>query len=221
MKQIFKKEPTFYINFIQNHKPNKWDGISEISFQLRQYMLSGLISENDFEAEPEQNHQCAYTEINITPDSNSSHIDHYYLRKLYPNLTFDWSNLFTSCNNEYYGAKYKDNKYKVTKEDYKYLICPSKENPKEYFSYSFTGLCLIKSNNENSIEYKKAKTTIEVFNLNEKSLVEQRSTVAKQINAYHEYLTLKQIKEYLGKFDSFIESIYEDLNKIKTRPQQN
>ena len=50
--------------------------------------------------------------------------------------------------------------------------------------------------------------TINLELKNEKSLVEQRSIVAKQVTDYSEQLTVDEIKTCIGRFDSFIEYIY-------------
>lgn len=90
-------------------------------------MLSGLVPDETLEQNTisEQNFQCAYTEIDIEENGNSSHIDHFRKQSMFPNLRFEWSNLFTSTNNEYYGAKYKDNIYRIQRDEYQNLINPA------------------------------------------------------------------------------------------------
>jgi len=150
MKQINKKEPEFYKLFLSENSPELWEKLSlKIGYNVRNYMLM-----------EEQNFQCAYTELRIEPEE--SHIDHFRKRSLFPELTFKWDNLLTSCNYEYYGAKYKDKHIK--KRHYSNLINPVTNNPELYFMYSFTGEILITDKNED------AKLTIDLFNLNDRSL---------------------------------------------------
>jgi len=214
MKQIFKREPLFYTNFISKKSPMVWADIAEISFFIRIYILSGIVPLEHLEPNQlssEQNFQCAYTEVDIDETNYSSHIDHFRKQSLFPGYKFAWTNLFISTNNEYYGAKFKDNSYKIRVSDYQYLINPAIENPREYFDYSFSGEILIKSKDIDSLNYIKAKITIEVFNLNENSLVQQRQTVVKQILAYYKQLSVDEIKNIIGRFDSLIENIYHKL----------
>ena len=217
MKKINKKEPKFYSDFFLKEKPTEWSELSiKIGEQIRTYILSGLEPDGKNEQNnfSEQNFQCAYTEIDIEPESSSSHIDHFCKQSMFPTLKFNWSNLFASTNNESFGAKYKDNKYRIHETDYQYLINPAIENPTDYFEYAYWGDILIKARDKNSKEYQKAKKTIDIFNLNEKSLVEQRLTVAKQVKAYSEQMTISQIKTCIGRFDSFIEYIYSGFKKL-------
>jgi uncharacterized protein (TIGR02646 family) len=207
----------FYSNFIRRNHPVEWDDVAEIRDNIRTYMLSGLVPDETIEPNmvSEQNFQCAYTEIDIEENANSSHIDHFHKQSIFPALRFEWSNLFTSTNNTYYGAKHKDNTYRLQQEDFQYLINPSIENPNDYFKYSFTGEILIKVNDENSSEYKKAKLTKDAFNLNERSLVEQRQTVAKIVKIYFEQqFAIDEIKMHIGKFDSLVDDIYKNLTDL-------
>ena len=214
MKRINKREPMFYSNFIRGNNPVEWDDVAEIRDHIRTYMLSGLVPDETIEPNSvsEQNFQCAYTEIDIEENANSSHIDHFRKQSIFPTLRFDWSNLFASTNNEYYGAKHKDNTYKIQQDEFQFLINPSIENPNIFFKYSFTGEILIKAVDENSTEYKKALLTREVFNLNERSLVEQRQTVVKTVKLYFDQqFAIDVIKIHIGKFDSLVENIYQNL----------
>lgn len=217
MKRINKREPIFFTDFILRNSPVEWNDVAKIRDNIRTYMLSGLVPDENIEQNTvsEQNFQCAYTEIDIEEHNYSSHIDHFYKQRMFPNLKFEWSNLFTSTNNEYFGAKYKDNTYKIQQEDYQYLINPSIENPSDFFKYSFTGEILIKVIDKNSLKYKKAKLTRNAFNLNERSLVEQRQTVTKTVKLYFEQqFSMNEIKKNIGKFDSLVESVFNDLTNM-------
>ncbi len=190
MKKINKKEPDFFRRFLSRNTPESWGELSiEIGFDVRTYMLM-----------EEQNFQCAYTEIRLEPEK--SHIDHFKKKSLFPNLAFEWENLLTSCNYDYYGARFKDRQIK--REQYQNLINPVAEDPQQYFTYSFTGEILIDENNE------KAKITRDLFNLNDRSLVEQRKLVAEGIKSMYKQFTVDELIDYIGKFESFIRALYAD-----------
>ncbi len=217
MKRINKREPVFFTNFIRRNNPVEWNDIAEIRDNIRTYMLSGLVPDENIEQNtiPEQNYQCAYTEIDIEESNYSSHIDHFHKQSMFPIFRFKWSNLFTSTNNEYFGAKYKDNTYRIKQEEYQHLINPSIENPNDFFKYSFTGEILIKEGDINSDKYKKAELTKDAFNLNERSLVEQRQTVVKMVKLYFDQqFSIDEIKIHIGKFDSLVENIFNSLTNM-------
>jgi len=81
VKQISKKAPQFYRDFVRKNSPTEWSDVSlSIGYELRMLMLM-----------EEQNYQCAYTEIRVEPED--SHIDHFRKQSLFQNLIFDWNNL--------------------------------------------------------------------------------------------------------------------------------
>lgn len=149
----------------------------------------------------EQNFQCAYTEIRLEPEQ--SHIDHFKKKSLYPKLTFHWNNLLTSSNYDFYGARFKDKHIK--KAHYQNFINPVIENPQQYFTYSFTGEILIDPKDE------KAKLTVEIFNLKDRSLVEQRKTIAGVITSMIHQFTVEKLIDCIGKFESFLRALYSEL----------
>jgi len=195
MKKIDKIEPDFYQKYTSRNRPESWNQMSfDIGFDMRTYMLL-----------EEQNFQCAYTEIRIEPEQ--SHIDHFKKKSLFPHLTFYWNNLLTSSNYDFYGARFKDKHIK--KEQYQHIINPVTENPQQYLTYSFTGEILIDSNDE------KVKKTVEIFNLNERSLVEQRKTVAKVVKSMCSQFTVEELIDSIGKFESLIRTLYSELKNIE------
>jgi len=180
---------------------------------VRTYMLSGMHPDNT-ETPSEQNFQCAYTELNIEPESSDSHVDHFLKQSIAPSPKdiFNWSNLFTAYNSENFGAKSKDKKIKT--DDYQYLINPALENPKDYLTYNLLGQILENTEDKKSNQYKKAKTTIELFNLNDRSLTQQRFTVSKQVKVMYDQLSLEEIKNEIGRFDNYVEFLYKAYNEM-------
>ncbi len=198
MKKINKSEPDFYKNSLKEFKPKKWGDVPN-KFDIRVYMLC-----------EEQNFQCAYTEQRIEPEN--SHIDHYIkqsfiLQGLFkPTTIFSWNNLFASCNDEYFGAKHKD-KY-IKHVEYQPLINPCNESYEKHFKYSWLGDVFTDTNDA------KGNNTIRIFNLNDSALVEQRRIVAHQVKIMYKQFTLKELIGIIGKFESMICYLYQQLNKL-------
>ena len=196
MKKINKNPPPLFTNLIKKNKPNNWSDFGRIKAELRDYMLNH-----------EQNGQCAYCESAITSDSSKSHIDHYKKKAghLFPELECDYKNLLVSCNNgknggkEKHCAKSKDDRIKI-KDDYNDLINPVIDNPNKHLYYSFTGDVLPKD--------KKAEITIEIFNLNHKSLINRRKTLSIKLDSIKTQMSLAEVKSIFKEYHSFIENIW-------------
>ncbi len=195
MRKINKIELDFYKKLIRKNKPEKWKDVQKKT-DIRNYMLSD-----------EQNYQCAYTEQRI--DTETSHTDHYIkqsfiLQGLFKPITiFNWENLFTSCNNEFYGAKYKDKHIKPS--DYKKLINPVRENSSDYFKYTWFGEIIVKEANTKGIN------TVKLFNLNDSVLIEQRKVVAFQVKTMYNQFSLDELIVIIGKFESMIRYLHKQL----------
>ena len=195
MKKIDKNKPDLFRNYLKKINPKKWAILSKaIGYDIRSYMLA-----------EEQNCQCAYTEIRLSP--GSSHVDHFRKQSLFPTLILKWNNLFTSCNSDCYGAKFKDRKIK--REDYRYVINPGEDDTRNCFNYSITGEILVDENN------KQAQITIALFNLNDYALVEQRKAAAQAVMAMRKQFNVDELVEYIGQFESFIRAIYTDFENIE------
>jgi len=181
MLKIDKIKPNFFDNLIKNKKT--WDDLNN-----RDVVNDTLLKE--------QEAMCAYCEIKL----NKYHIDHFYKRNLFPELTFDYNNLFLSCNSEKHSAKYKD-KLGLQKNEFVEFYSPIDINNQE-FEYSLLGEIVGKTT--------RARKTIEVFNLNHKSLVERRSKIIKQINSCKDYLQY-DLFEFFKEFKTlllFIQDYY-------------
>ena len=168
MFQVMKNEPNFFIEAkIKVKRPNEsntWsdENINSIRKDLALYILS------------EQNGLCIYCEKVVNDYPNECHIDHYRKRDYFPNETLNYNNLLLSCNNFKRCAKHKDSKIK--KEDYKKFINPILENPENFLEYTFYGEFKPKDN-LSDINKEKAIFTIEILNLNDRSLIEERKQV--------------------------------------------
>ncbi|RUM61225.1 MAG: TIGR02646 family protein [Persephonella sp.] len=179
MLKITKKKPDFFDDLVKDKK--NWDNLRGEEKKI----IAEYLKKN------EQKGMCAYCESKLK--ENSYHIEHFRKRSLFPELTFDYNNLFLSCNNENSCGKHKD-RYGLTKDEFNTIYSPLYINLDE-FEYSYTGEILGKT--------PKAKKTIEVFNLNERSLVEKRKKIIKSIEFCREYLNL-DLFEIFQEFKTFL-----------------
>lgn len=114
---------------------------------------------------------CAYCESTFTKED--SHIEHLYPRSKYEGLTFEWKNLFGSCNNEFTCGIFKDSARNPHQVNHELLIKPDQDDPKAYFRYYRNGRISAKSGLTDT-QYWRAKETIKAFNLNKNSLARMR-----------------------------------------------
>lgn len=121
-----------------------------------------------------QGQRCAYCEAAIT--AGQRHIEHFEQRRSQPALTFVWSNLFGSCNNEHSCGKHKDNKAGIY--DPADLLKPDIDNPDDYFIFVYDGTIQAREN-LNEIQQRRALETLRILNLDAEhgSLRQQRRRV--------------------------------------------
>ncbi|MCK4663185.1 MAG: TIGR02646 family protein [Bacteroidales bacterium] len=197
MKKINKNTPPFLSKFIKKNKPKDWKELTpETKTELGEYILK------------EQRNQCAYCECYIKQYKSNFHIDHFKTRNLFPQLTFDYNNLFLSCTSKDNCASYKDKSH-LQKKDFDKLIHPAFDNPEDSFSYLASGAIYPKNPND-----VKAIFTIEKFNLQSKKLVHRRRTIAIKLSNNHyksidSEIIIKEFKEY----ESFIKYIKTIINR--------
>jgi uncharacterized protein (TIGR02646 family) len=129
--------------------------------------------------------RCAYCESKII--APKQHIEHFCLRSLSPNKTFDWLNLFGSCNNQQHCGKHKDNQSFQPAD----LIKPDAEEPEKLFLFLSDGTVAIRHNLAPEDRHRAAET-IRVFNLNAASLKNQRQ------KAVQGYLSLAEDQSELS-----------------------
>lgn len=181
-----------FISFVQRNNPQNWEGLEAVvRTNTRKYIL-----------ENEQSNQCAYTELPLEYEKNNSHIEHLKRKDsaFFPELTFEWSNIFVSCNSDDFGGKYKDEKYlkRKTKADNALIINPALESPNEYFELTNWGELTVKVDLQ-GIAKTKAEETIKAFNLNHNSLQDRRREMIQSVNDYKNGgLDSKMIIEFLA-----------------------
>lgn len=107
-----------------------------------------------------QEHYCAYCETWI-PQKANGHIEHLERRSDNPSRTFDWANMFFSCNHRDSCGNYKDNLKLRLRFNPADIVDPSREDPLDFFTYDATGG--ISARDE--AHKVRAEETIRVFNL--------------------------------------------------------
>lgn len=194
MRHIKKNEaaPKFF-NFVKKKTPKLWGELHQQDKDIYREACEALLQE--------QHNMCGYTEVYFR-DNIKGNIDHYVKRGIDNRKTFEWNNLIYATIDSTFGASYKDKVIK--KEDYKHVFNPITDYPENYFEYSTLGEVYPKSCIDNS-HRAKAEKTIEIFNLNDNKLCNQRKSIAIAIYKLKKgNLTNENIIDYLGDvgFDS-------------------
>lgn len=175
MISVKKKAPLkSFDDFVRREKPKDWN---EIYSQKKYPNLYNDIKATLVE---EQGGVSAYTEELLSKDSRT-HIDHFRKRDQFPNLTFEWNNLFVDGVSENYGAKFKDNHSHIKKADYALLISPVESDVERFFSYMENGEIVV-AKGLSAQDAKRAAFTIKMFNLTDPGLTSRRASVIKAIN---------------------------------------
>jgi len=133
---------------------------------------------------------CAYCQRKLT---DAKHIEHFYPRNQFQSqfksLTFEWNNIFGSCNDSNTCGKHKDSVIGDGCYNPQLLLKPDRDNPEYLINYYGTGTVVVKpSIDENMVA--RVNETIRVFNLNTAVLEQLREnavsgylSVADQINS--------------------------------------
>lgn len=130
-----------------------------------------------------QNGFCAYCECLL----RSKHIEHFKNRDAYPKNTFEWENLFGSCDDRNRCGHYKDSKY-VKPYSVTNILKPDEDNVNKYLLFLTNGHVITKLDLTENDKFK-AYETIRVFNLDgDKSIVNRRKKAFKSIECNVKYL---------------------------------
>ena len=134
-----------------------------------------------------QGRRCAYCECDLPQDGqHGQHIEHFRQRSRYPQGTFDWDNLFLSCDREDSCGKHKDT-CTYTPAD---LIKPDVEDPELFFRYGEDGTISVRQGLSPQQQHR-AIETLRIFNIDAQwgPLRQMRSVVC---NGYLETATAFQ-----------------------------
>ncbi len=146
-----------------------------------------------------QRRRCAYCESKIDDDGRfDGHIEHLERRADVPSRTFDWDNLFLSCNSPGSCGKFKDalkgEKRKFCVDE---IVDPSKENPLKYFNFSWKGN-IVPVGKATPEMKRKVEETVRIFNLNDPKLSGMRAVAYRNATDFLETTpTDEEIEEYL------------------------
>lgn len=162
-----------------------------------------------------QGERCAYCESKLGTKHSRKHIEHFQQKGAYIQCTFQWSNLFGSCNYNDSCGKNKDN-YSSKSYVHADLIKPDVDDPEYFFNFVPDGTIAIRSNLTET-EKLRAQTTLNVFNLDAQHgrLRQMRQLAIKGYLQTAEELT--EVYKELGEKDYSI-FLAEELNQIKGLP---
>lgn len=179
MKKINKGSPLEKFSiYVEKNKPARWEDLykePDLGYDMRLHMLYY-----------EQECLCGYSEIPLNPENNSSHIDHFVKREFDSTKTFDWNNFIVSTIDDEFGGKYKDNVYKIKIDEYRQIFNPVIENMSDYIDYSGDG-GIVPAENIDDFYKEKVKKTIEIFNLNFRTLKNRRKILLMHLESCKEY----------------------------------
>lgn len=108
-----------------------------------------------------QGRRCAYCEGPV--DALGRHIEHFRTKHGFPALTFDWSNLYWSCEQSDSCGRHKDHSSAPYNPDD--LIDPCREDPDRFFRFRSDGTIQVRTDITEK-EQRRAWETLRVFNLN-------------------------------------------------------
>lgn len=113
-----------------------------------------------------QGPRCAYCEMSV--DFSDRHIEHFRRKGgngQFRHLTFDWRNLFLSCDGPQHCGHFKDDPNRGPGPyDPSFLVKPDDEDPDIFLYFHGNGSVVARSDKSEAIE-RRAKETIRVFNL--------------------------------------------------------
>lgn len=155
-----------------------------------------------------QMQRCAYCEATIS--NGNRHIEHFLQKGRDPTVTFQWSNLFGSCNRAESCGKHKDQCGDYNPAD---LIKPDESDPEHYLVFASDGSVKPREN-LSSAEEKCAIETIRIFNLNGTL----RQIRFREIVGY-----IQTAEEFANMADNFVEAewlplLQEELATISNLP---
>jgi uncharacterized protein (TIGR02646 family) len=108
-----------------------------------------------------QGARCAYCEADIS--NTGKHLEHFQQRSRFPQGTFDWSNLFGSCNREQSCGKHKDRCGPYNPAD---IVKPDVDDPERFFVFVSDGTIAVRQGLSPQDQHR-ARETLRIFNLDD------------------------------------------------------
>jgi uncharacterized protein (TIGR02646 family) len=131
------------------HGRDNWNDLSDADRQAIRAALEVM-----------QGCRCAYCECSLDAH-HSQHIEHFRQRGRYPQGTFDWHNLFWSCERDDSCGKHKDGGGLYNHDD---LIKPDVEDPEQFFLFVSNGSIVLRAG-LSAAQQHRAKETLRILNL--------------------------------------------------------
>jgi uncharacterized protein (TIGR02646 family) len=131
------------------HGRDNWNSLSDAD---RQEIRAAL--------EVIQGRRCAYCECSLDA-YHGQHIEHFRQRGRYPQGTFDWHNLFWSCERDNSCGKHKDGCGGYNHDD---LIKPDIEDPEHFFLFVANGSIALRASLTTAQQHR-AQETLRILNL--------------------------------------------------------
>lgn len=205
MRRIDKSEEPQSLCSFNKAKHKKWE---EIHNEANRHVYNDCLQQ----CIEDQACLCGYTEVPLSKDNR--HIDHYIKRDFAPDLTFCWNNMIAAVKDDDFGADYKDkhvkrNDYNKSECCYTDILNPVKDEFAGRFRFSADGT-MEPSDNKDI----KAEKTIELFNLNEKSLKERRKVQMENVRTYIENDYTKEATLAALTEDGFVSAIEYELSQV-------
>lgn len=198
LDRTITSKPDCLDNYNYNYQTQTWDDFGNPCKSELRLALAKMQGNPVFVEHEEYSLCCAYCECEIF---HGGHIEHFRRKSSnhpngYPELTFEWSNLFLACGSHEHCGHYKDHRKSLPYNPDE-LIKPDVDNPDDYLFFSSTGAVRVKSGLD-EFKSKKASETIRVFNLEHPALNGQR---ARALSGYK-----KLILDDLAEIESWDES---------------
>lgn len=127
---------------------------------------------------------CAYCECQLSENNAKRHIEHFIQKGKVPELTFNWGNLFGSCNSPYRCGKHKDDAPAAKNIDLEKVCKPDLVDPSKLLLFLKSGK--VRARSSLTVQNKEiAENTITVFNLGGDSTLEnsRRKAIAGEKSA--------------------------------------
>lgn len=156
-----------------------------------------------------QGERCAYCEANLPEERR--HIEHFRQRSRYPQGTFQWENLFGSCNKGDSCGRRKD------KTAYRHgdILKPDVDDPDDYLQFLSDGRIVPRSDLTERQRHR-AEETLRVFNLDhERGALRQmrHSAVQGYLGTVEDLQECAELDEAL-----YFEYLHEELKAIAGQP---
>jgi uncharacterized protein (TIGR02646 family) len=166
MKKLVRGDAPFYLAQFRHGRDN-WSVISSNDLTTDIWEKLNIM----------QRGFCAYCECKLNEDNTKRHIEHFIQKGQVPSMTFNWDNLFGSCNNPNRCGNYKDKAPAAKKVDLTKVCKPDVMDPSELILFLNSGkirprTALTQQNHE------LADNTIAVFNLDGDSTLENSRKAA-------------------------------------------